>query len=116
MQLRRERGDISWSAHSPGLYHCDYFLWEYLKAQAFEYRLLTTNDLKDFIYREIAVDNQRQRMLIKFEVRFQQSIAHEEGKHLDDMIFKRKVIRKQNGKYYSFFKKLELKVNSIKLE
>ena len=48
------RGNVGWSARSPDLSPCDFFLWGYLKAKVCEHRPTTILALKEVIVREIA--------------------------------------------------------------
>jgi hypothetical protein len=47
------RGDIGWPAHSPNLTPCEFFLWEYLKAEVYKHRPQTLKALKDAIRKEV---------------------------------------------------------------
>jgi hypothetical protein len=46
--------DVPWSAHSPDLSACDYFLWGYLKTKIFIAKPRTIQELKQRIKEEIA--------------------------------------------------------------
>jgi hypothetical protein len=48
------RGNIGWSARSPDLNACDFFLWGYLKSKVYEKKPRTTEDLKQNIREEVA--------------------------------------------------------------
>ena len=46
-------GDISWSACSPDLNPCDFFLWGYLKLKVYNNHPQSIERLKDEIHQEI---------------------------------------------------------------
>jgi hypothetical protein len=48
------RGDIGWPPHSPNLTPCDFFLWDYLKAQVYQHRPQTLEAIKEAITQEVA--------------------------------------------------------------
>jgi hypothetical protein len=45
--------NIEWSARSPNLNACDFFLWGYIKCKVYEKRPETTGDLKESIRDEV---------------------------------------------------------------
>jgi hypothetical protein len=90
-------GDISWLARSPDPSSCDFFLWGYLKAEVFKCRPQTTDELKDAIRHKITAipEVMTRRALQNCRVRLQECIARD-GKHLHDIIFKKKWRQLQN--------------------
>jgi len=46
--------NIEWSARSPNLNACNFFLWCYIKSKVYEKRPRTTGDLKENIRDEVA--------------------------------------------------------------
>jgi hypothetical protein len=48
------RGNTEWSARSPDLNACDFFLWGYLKSKVYEKKPRTMEDLKQNISEELA--------------------------------------------------------------
>jgi hypothetical protein len=83
------RGDMGWSARSPDLRPCDFFLWGYLKEKVFKHRPRSLEDLKKRIRQEIdAIPSEITRRVMKnFRERLQQCVANN-GRHMSDMIFK----------------------------
>ena len=80
------RGDIGWSAHSPDLNPCNFFLWGYLKSSN---RSQSIEQLKDAICQEfIAIQHEMIRRVIdNFRERLRQCVDNN-GSHLTDLIFK----------------------------
>lgn len=85
------RGDIGWPPRSPDLNPCDFFLWGYLKAQVYQHRPQTLEALKEVITQEIAAIplEMTRRVIENFRERLNQCIENE-GRHLSDIIFKKK--------------------------
>jgi hypothetical protein len=83
------RGDISWPERSPYLTPCDYFLWGYLKAEAFKHRPRTLQALKDEICLEVAriPHDMLDRVMRNMRICLQQCIDNN-GHHLQDIPFK----------------------------
>ncbi|GBN05156.1 hypothetical protein AVEN_182362-1 [Araneus ventricosus] len=83
------RGDIPWSARSPDLAACDFFLWGYLKAKVYTHKPKTLDELKDAIRLEITAIPPEMvgKVMLNFRERFHKCIENE-GKHLDDIIFR----------------------------
>jgi hypothetical protein len=46
--------NVEWSARSPNLNACDFFLWGYIKSKVYEKRPRTMEDLKERIRDEVA--------------------------------------------------------------
>jgi len=83
------RGDIGWTARSPDLIPCDFFLWGYLKAEVYKHRPQTLKALKDAIREEgAAIPPEMTNIVMEnFRERLRQCIANN-GRHLSDVIFK----------------------------
>jgi hypothetical protein len=83
------RGDIGWSARSPDLTPCDFFLWGYLKAKAYVRRPGTTEQLKEAIRQEVAAipPAMTRKSKDNFRERLQVCVVNN-GRHLSDVIFK----------------------------
>ncbi|GBM82618.1 hypothetical protein AVEN_26801-1 [Araneus ventricosus] len=83
------RGDIPWPSHSSDLAACDFFLWGYLKAKVYTHKLKTLDELKDAIRLEIAAipPAMVEKVMLNFRERLHKCIENE-GKHLDNIIFR----------------------------
>lgn len=83
------RGNMPWPARSPDLAACDFFLWGYLKSKVYKNKPRTTDELKAAIRHEIAEIPQEMttRVMHNFRVRLQSCIDND-GRHLNDIIFK----------------------------
>ena len=83
------RGDIGWPARSPDLFPCDYFRWGHLKAEVYNLRPTTIDELKAAICQKVNEIPQEmtQRVMENFRHRLNQCIAVQ-GRHLGDIIFK----------------------------
>ncbi|CAI6356266.1 unnamed protein product [Macrosiphum euphorbiae] len=82
-------GDVHWPPRSPDLSICDFFLWGYLKSKVYINKLRTIDDLKNSIRQEIeAVPNEMLETAVRnFQERIQICI-NQEGRHLQDIIFR----------------------------
>lgn len=88
-KLISKKGDIEWPPRSPDLSPCDYFLWGYLKSVVYDNNPNNLEQLKRNIVREI---NNIPRITFRrvYEnllLRLQECRANE-GRHLDNIIFK----------------------------
>jgi hypothetical protein len=83
------RGDVDWTAQSPDLRPCEFFIWGYLKAKVFRHRPRSIEDLKESIQQEIdSIPPELTRRVMKnFWERLQQCVASD-GHHMFDLIFK----------------------------
>ena len=83
------RGDIGWTACSPDLNPCDFFLWGYLKSKVYSDLPQSIEQLKDAICQEItAIPHEMTRRVIdNFREHFRQCVDNN-GSHLTDLIFK----------------------------
>ncbi|XP_045504404.1 uncharacterized protein LOC123701036 [Colias croceus] len=84
------RGDIEWPPRSPDLTPPDFFLWGYLKSNVYENSPQTLNDLKTNIREKIAsIDRPLlQKVFRNFHQRLEEC-QHRNGRHLNDVIFKK---------------------------
>ncbi|CAK9796588.1 Transposable element Tc3 transposase, partial [Anthophora quadrimaculata] len=80
---------IQWPPRSPDLSPCDFFLWEYLKAEVFKDRSTSLNQLKEAIQEEIEgiSSDMLVRVMENFQERLQMCIGRQ-SHHLDEIIFK----------------------------
>jgi hypothetical protein len=85
------RCKIPCPACSPDLAACDFFLWGHLMAEVYNRRPRTTDELKAALQHEIAaVPPEMTRWAMRnFRVRLQMCTENE-GRHLDDIIFKKR--------------------------
>ena len=83
------RGDIGWSARSPDLTPCDFFLWGHLKAKVYTRRPETIEQLKEAIRQEVAAipPAMTRKVMDNFRERLQECVINN-GCHLSDVIFK----------------------------
>jgi hypothetical protein len=83
------RGDIGWPPRSPDLTPYDFFLWGYLKGQAYQHRPQTLEGLKEAItHKVVAIPPEMTcRVMEKYWERLDQCIDNE-GRHLSDVVFK----------------------------
>jgi hypothetical protein len=82
-------GDTGWPPRSPDLTPCDSFLWDYLKAQAYQHRPQTLEGLKEAISQEVAAipPEMTLRVMEKYQERLNQC-NNNEGRHLSDVVYK----------------------------
>lgn len=82
--------DLPWPPRSPDLTPMDFFLWGYLKSKVYETAPPTISALKENIVREVngIPTSLLQRVARNTEARFQECIRRD-GKHLDEIIFKK---------------------------
>lgn len=94
------RGDVTWPPRSPDLTPCDFFLWEYVKAEVYKVWPRTLEALKEAIEDVIVgiPQNMLRRVAENFFERLNMCIARQ-GRHLDDMIFK----TSWKKRYYMYF-------------
>jgi hypothetical protein len=88
-RLNSLRGDLHWSARSPDLTPCGYFLWGYLKSIVYNDRSRTLDHLKNNIRQAIAniPVNMLESVERNFRSRLPQCIDNN-GRHLHDIVFK----------------------------
>lgn len=89
-KLISRRGDINWPPRSPDLTPMDFFLWGYLKSKVYVNKPTSLALLKQNIRHEMEAitESTCQAVIRNFSVRLNE--CHErEGKHLDDIIFKK---------------------------
>ena len=78
-----------WSARSPGLTLCDFFLWGYLKAKVYARCPGTIEQLKEAIRQEVAAipPAMIRKAMDNFRERLKECVINN-GRHLSDAIFK----------------------------
>jgi hypothetical protein len=83
-------GDVPWSARSPDLSACDYFLWMYLKSKVFISKPRTIQELKQRIKEEIAaiLEQLIRRVMGNLPGRLEQCVRNR-GRHLSDVLYKK---------------------------
>lgn len=83
-------GDIAWPPRSPDLTPCDFFLWGYLKSKVYCNNPRTISALQENIRREINAIPQAlcSRVIANMRVRLQECVTRN-GRHLEDIIFKK---------------------------
>lgn len=88
-KLISKYGDIPWAPRSPDLTPCDFFLWGYLKSKVYDTNPQTIEALQENIRREVRKITPAlcRRVMENLRARFQECIE-ENGRHLDDIVFK----------------------------
>jgi len=83
------RDDIGWPARTPDLTTCDFFLWGYLKAEAYKHRPQTLKALKEAIRGEVVATPPKMtnKVMENFREPLRQCIANN-GRQVRDVIFK----------------------------
>jgi hypothetical protein len=82
------RGDIGWAPRSSDLIPCDFFLWDYLKAQVYQHWPQTLEGLKEATQEVAAIPPEMTRRVVeKYRERLNQCIDNE-SHHLSDVVFK----------------------------
>ena len=89
-KLISRRGDINWPSRSPDLTPMDFFLWGFLKSKVYVNKPTSLAQLKQNIRHEMEAITERtcQAVIRNFSVRLNEC-RKREGKHLDDIIFKK---------------------------
>lgn len=84
------RGTIEWPPRSPDLSPLDYYLWGYLKSVVYENKPTTLMALKQNITTEMAAISRAtcQGVINNLRSRFEECLQRE-GRHLDNIIFKK---------------------------
>ena len=82
-------GDIGWPPRSLDLTPCDYFLWGYLKAKAFQHRPRNMEALKEAIRNKVAaiLPEMVRRVMENFRGRLTECINNGD-RHLSKVLFK----------------------------
>jgi hypothetical protein len=72
------RGDIGWPLRSPDLTTLRFFLWGYLKAQVYQYRVQTLEGLQEVISQEVTAipPEMTSRVMENYRQRFNQCIVY----------------------------------------
>jgi len=83
------REDVTWSPCSPDLSACDFFFWDYLKAEDFKHRPRTLEELKETIREKIVriPKDMLMRVIENFQERLHMCVALQNC-HSDDIILK----------------------------
>lgn len=90
---------LSWSAYSPDLNPCDFFLWGYLKSRVYMNRPKTIDELKSEILK--AASNIPHDMLIRVVQNFKKrlnAVQVVQGKHIEQTAVM-KELRKDHGRH-----------------
>jgi hypothetical protein len=82
------RGDIGWPPRSPNFIPCDFSLWGYLKAHAYQHRPQTLERLKEARTQEVAaiLPEMTRRFMEVYREKLNQCIDNE-GRHFSDAVF-----------------------------